>query len=201
MLLNELNEPAVVASLDGAAIARSLSSPEAFTEIFERHFAAVHRYLARRAGRDRADDLASQAFLVAFQRRSDYREGLGSARPWLLGIATNLLREDHRSEQRVLTTITQLSNEVWVSGTRSADGELGEDDDLANALVRLDAGQRDALLLHIWGELSYAEIAKSLDIPIGTVRSRIFRACASLRTELRQPPAGDASTIADQEER
>lgn len=199
MLLSELNEPVVVASLDGAAIARSLSSPEAFTEIFERHFAAVHRYLARRAGRDRADDLASQAFLVAFQRRGDYREGLGSARPWLLGIATNLLREDHRSEQRVLTTITQLSNEAWVSGTRSAGGEL-RDDDLANALVRLDADQRDALLLHVWGELSYAEIAKSLNVPIGTVRSRIFRACAALRAELRQPPAGDASTIADQEE-
>lgn len=201
MLLDELSHPGLQASRDGAAIARSLSSREAFTEIFDRHFVAVHRYIARRAGRERADDLASQTFMVAFERRRAYRDGLGSARPWLLGIATNMLREDRRVEQRLLTTVAQLGNEAWVSANGSAGGAGRADYDLGAALARLDVGQRDALLLHVWGELSYAEIAESLEIPIGTVRSRISRACAALRSELGAPHAGGANTFSDEEER
>jgi RNA polymerase sigma factor (sigma-70 family) len=179
-----------------------LSSPEAFTAVFDRHFVAVHRYLARRAGRDRAEDLASQTFMVAFERRRTYRDGLGSARAWLLGIATNILREDYRSEQRLLSTITHLGNEQWASAPGSAGGGGHEDYDLAGALSRLDVGQRDALLLHVWGELSYGEIAESLDIPIGTVRSRISRACASLRSDLPVRRAGRTNTTsAEPEER
>jgi RNA polymerase sigma-70 factor (ECF subfamily) len=56
-------------------------------------------------------------------------------------------------------------------------------------LATLDSTQREALLLHALGELSYAEIAAALDIPIGTVRSRISRACAALRAELEAPAA------------
>ena len=87
---------------DAAAIARSLHDPEAFAEVFDRHYAFVHRYIARRAGRQRADDLASQTFTVAFSHRGRYRDDLGTARPWLLGIATNLIRADHRSADRRL---------------------------------------------------------------------------------------------------
>lgn len=83
-------------SPDGTAIAKSQHNPEAFTEVFDRHFAFVHRYVARRIGRDRADDLASQTFTVAFAHRGRYRDDLGTARPWLLGIATNLMRAEYR---------------------------------------------------------------------------------------------------------
>ena len=57
---------------DADSIARSLSVPDAFRHVFDRHFAAVHRYLARRVGRTRADDLASQTFVVAFERRASF---------------------------------------------------------------------------------------------------------------------------------
>src|SRR5271167_757563 len=87
---------------DAALIARSLTVPEAFAGVFDRHFDAVHRYLARRVGRERADDLASQTFTVAFERRASFRPGEAGAPPWLLGIATNLLRNHRRSEQRLL---------------------------------------------------------------------------------------------------
>ena len=87
-------------SEDGAAIASSLHHPEAFAEVFDRHYAFVHRYIARRAGRDLADDLASQTFTVAFAHRGRYRDDLGTARPWLLGIATNLHAAEHRGDQR-----------------------------------------------------------------------------------------------------
>ncbi|HTW12338.1 MAG TPA: RNA polymerase sigma factor [Solirubrobacteraceae bacterium] len=166
---------------DGTAIARSLKAPEAFAEVFDRHFATVHRYLARRTTRDRADDLAAQTFTVAFAHRERYRDDLGTARPWLLGIATNLLRADYRAAQRELNAIDALARE---GDPAAASAAPAPDHDLEAALAKLHPDQRDALLLHALAELSYAEIAAALSIPIGTVRSRISRACAALRDEL-----------------
>jgi RNA polymerase sigma factor (sigma-70 family) len=178
---------------DAAAIARSLRDPEAFADVFDRHYAFVHRYIARRAGRQRADDLASQTFTVAFSHRGRYRDDLGTARPWLLGIATNLLRAAHRGDKRVASIVERLGSEAVVSSSRFplADASANRDDHnrLSDALAQLDPGQRDALLLHALGELSYAEIADAMDVPIGTVRSRISRACAALRAELEAPVA------------
>jgi RNA polymerase sigma factor (sigma-70 family) len=172
-------------SRDGATIARSLSTPEAFADVFDAHFGAVHRYLSRRAGADAADDLAAQTFTVAFAHRGRYRDDLGTARPWLLGIATNLLRERARRERRHLETVDRLHREQVSSVAAGDDGRL------AGALTMLGSDQRDALLLHAVGELTYAEVAAALEIPIGTVRSRISRACAALRLEL-EPPTVDA---------
>lgn len=172
---------------DGAAIARSLHDPEAFAEVFDRHFGFVHRYIARRAGRGHADDIAAQTFTVAFSHRGRYRDDLGTARPWLLGIATNLMRAASRGDQRVASIVERLSAEAPTTAVR---GSAAAEDDgrLTTALARLQPDQREALLLHALGELTYAEIASALEIPVGTVRSRISRACAALRAEL-DPPA------------
>ena len=168
---------------DAAAIAKSLRTPEAFGAIFERHFGAIHRYLARRVGRERADDLAAQTFSVAFERRATFRLESADARPWLFGIATKLLANNRRAEQRLLEAIARL--EASPSGCAdpvpsAADWEC----ELAAALAKLDPSQRDVLLLHVWCELSYEQIAGSLEIPLGTVRSRIARARAGLRADL-----------------
>lgn len=177
---------------DGAAIARSLHDPEAFAELFDRHFAFVHRYVARRAGRERADDLAAQTFTVAFSHRGRYRDDLGTARPWLLGIATNLMRAASRGDQRVASIVERLSGEAVTSASAAspapADPASEGDGRLTIALAKLQPEQREALLLHALGELTYLEIAATLAIPVGTVRSRISRACAALRAEL-DPPA------------
>lgn len=177
---------------DGAAIARSLHDPEAFAEVFDRHFGFVHRYIARRAGREQAGDIAAQTFTVAFSHRGRYRDDLGTARPWLLGIATNLMRAASRGDQRVASIVERLGAEAAVSSSGSALADAMTDPDdhnrLSSALQELDPGQREALLLHALGELTYAEIASVLEIPVGTVRSRISRACAALRAEL-DPPA------------
>ncbi|HWE58343.1 MAG TPA: RNA polymerase sigma factor [Solirubrobacteraceae bacterium] len=177
---------------DGASIAHSLHDPEAFAEVFDRHFAFVHRYIARRAGRDRADDLAAQTFTVAFSHRGRYRDDLGTARPWLLGIATNLMRAAARGDRRVASIVERLGSEAATSfsgGSRADASSSSEDDDgLRSALATLHPQQRDVLLLHTLGELTYLEIAETLAIPVGTVRSRISRACAALRAEL-DPPA------------
>jgi len=180
-------------SSDSATIAGSLARPESFAGIFDRHYVAVHRYLARRAPRAQADDLASMTFVVAFERRDSFRPHSTSARPWLLGIATNLLHERVRAERREQGTLMLLSAErAAAESPHGADGDAGDGpdtDQLARALATLDSAQRDVLLLHAWEELSYEEIAEALDVPIGTVRSRLARARAHLRARLEQPRA------------
>jgi RNA polymerase sigma factor (sigma-70 family) len=173
---------------DADAIARSLSVPDAFAVLFDRHFDAVHRYLARRVGRERADDLASQTFIVAFERRQSFRPEVVEARPWLLGIATGLLLNERRAERRLLQMIARLGSgtDLRMSHTDREPSEI--DRGLAAALSGLDDDQRDVLLLLAWGELSYDEIAAALSIQIGTVRSRLSRARAQLRAELDLPP-------------
>ncbi len=174
---------------DTELLERSSVSPEAFRDIFRRHFAAVHRYVQGQAGRGAADDLTAEVFVVAFERRGRYRPLCDSARPWLLGIATNLLRERRRSTGRLAGIVARLS-------TRGAEDEDSSDrtderldardarDEIASALSRLRAHERDVLLLYALGDLTYAEIAVALDIPTGTVRSRLSRARAVLQRTL-----------------
>jgi RNA polymerase sigma-70 factor (ECF subfamily) len=170
------------------AISRSVRMPQAFEAIFDRHFDAVHRYLARRAGRERADDLASQTFVVAFERRATFRPDASDASPWLLGIATNLLANERRAERRLLETFARVSADAREAVVQVS--SVGESDsDVAAGLAKLDPAQRDVLLLHAWGELSYEEIADALGMPLGTVRSRLSRARASLQAELGTAPA------------
>ena len=166
---------------DAAVIARSLCRPQAFATIFDRHYDAVHRYLARRAGPDRADDLAAATFATAFERRATFRDHL-EARPWLFGIATNLLRNDWRAQQRALHAVDELAAQAG----RASTGTAAEPDrpPLAELLGRLDPDQRDVLLLHAWEGFSYQEIAAALDVPVGTVRSRLSRGRARLRAAL-----------------
>ncbi|MGH2974929.1 MAG: RNA polymerase sigma factor, partial [Solirubrobacterales bacterium] len=87
-------------TLDSDAVSASLHAPAGFATIFDRHFDAVHAYLQRRVGPDLADELSAQTFLVAFDKRGGYDPAQPDARPWLFGIATNLVRRHHRDEVR-----------------------------------------------------------------------------------------------------
>jgi RNA polymerase sigma-70 factor (ECF subfamily) len=87
---------------DGAAIAASLSDPTRFGALFDRHFAEINRYLARRVGLVLADELAAETFVIAFRSRQRYDAGQADARPWLYGIAANLARRHWRTERRRL---------------------------------------------------------------------------------------------------
>jgi RNA polymerase sigma factor (sigma-70 family) len=169
-----------VAGSDASVISLSLGRPELFATIFERHFTAIHAYLVRRVGRSLADDLAATTFTVAFERRRRFRGDADSARPWLFGIATNLLRNERRAEIRSLEALSRIDR----GEVTEAPGIGGIDPRLAALLAGLDPDQRDVLLLYAWGELSYDEIAGSLGIAIGTVRSRLARARGQLKRGL-----------------
>ena len=176
-------------SQDAAAISSSLSAPDAFAAIFNRHFTPIHRYLARRVGRECADDLAAQTFTVAFERRGSFNLTADDARPWLYGIATKLLANHRRREQRQLQTIARLGAQP----TEASDA-VESDWELASVLASLAPAQLDLLLLHAWAELSYEQIAESLGIPVGTVRSRLARVRAFLRAELASAAPADVPT-------
>lgn len=136
-----------------------------------------------------ADDLASGTFTVAFERRGSFRADAHSARPWLLGIASNLMRNQWRTEQRAMAVLSRLSSDVAAVTHREldADAETLGGEVLAKVLGELDHGQRDALLLYAWEGLSYEEIAAALEVAVGTVRSRLARARERMRIALAVP--------------
>lgn len=156
-----------------------------FAVLFDRHAAAIRRYFARRAGPAAADDLLSQTFLTAYERRDSYDRSRPDARPWLYGIATNQLYRRSRDEVRQLRAWARTGvDPVAVDhATRVADRVDARSGavSIAGALADLPTADREALLLVAWGQLSYAEVAEALRLPVGTVRSKLHRARAALR--------------------
>jgi RNA polymerase sigma-70 factor (ECF subfamily) len=180
---------------DDLLIRTSLSAPEAFTPIFERHFDAVRGYVVRRVGLGVADDIAAETFVVAFGQRARFDAAAGSARAWLLGIATNLIRRHHRQEARALRAWSRTGVDPLMGD--HADAVVSRVDageqmrQLAGKLAELSPRDRDTLLLLAWGGLSQDEVAAALSVPVGTVRSRLHRIRGQLRTLL--PSSGTES--------
>lgn len=181
---------------DAAVFARSVREPDRFAAIYDRYFGEVYRYVSGRLGRDVADDLAAETFLVAFRKRDRFDPERGSVRPWLYGIATTLIGQHRREETRRYRALAR-------AGRRPPDSE-GYDDRIADAvtaerlagwlaaaLVDLSRGDRDVLLLVAISELSHQEVALALDIPYGTVGSRLHRARKKLRNALGIDPTLD----------
>ena len=191
--------PAATADNDAAVIERSWREPERFAVLFDRHAPHIYRYLARRADRQVADDLVAETFLAAFAKRDRYDLGHADARPWLYGIATNLVGQ-HRRDQARQYRISQASaaepevpghaEQVAADVTAQAMRPL-----LDAALAALPAGDRDVLLLIAFEQLTYQEVSRALGIPVGTVRSRLHRA----RTTVRQVLAGTGAAAAYEE--
>ena len=166
---------------DTALIARSQAEPELFGLLFERHFSRIYSYLARRAGRASAEDLASQTFVVAFERRQHFDPAISNALPWLYGIATNLLRNHVRAVRRADATVLRVAAVSPVSGESLEPETMSA---VLRVIDKLAADQREALFLFAWADLTYSEISEVLDVPIGTVASRIARAREILRADL-----------------
>jgi RNA polymerase sigma factor (sigma-70 family) len=177
---------------DAEVIGRSLGCPEAFAVIFDRHAASVGRYLERRVGREVAQDLVGETFLAAFKGRSGYDRARPEARPWLFGIATRMLARHWRAEQRRLAVLAAVPAEPPHPGHEErvaaelAARQLRQP--LVAALAALPVGDRDALLLVAWAQLTYAEVAAALEIPVGTVRSRLNRARRLVRARIGENP-------------
>ena len=162
---------------DSELIRRSLESPRVFEAVFERHFARVHAYAQRRVGASLADDVAAETFVRAFEARARFVRERVDALPWLLGIATRLIRRHWRNERRRLSAYARAR--ARAPETLRADG--GWQGPLLERLASLPRRQREVVLLVVWADLSYEQTADALNVPVGTVRSRLARARKRLR--------------------
>jgi RNA polymerase sigma factor (sigma-70 family) len=170
---------------DGALIRESLRQPEVFRAIFERHAPSVLRYLSKRVPMSTVEDLVSEIFVIAFQNRHRYDHSNADARPWLFGIATNVMRHHRRSERRLIRRLSRMSGEPEQEDVSDAviSDVMGsiERTQVREALAKLDDRYRDVLMLIAGPGLTYEEISTALGIPVGTVRSRVFRGRRLLR--------------------
>jgi RNA polymerase sigma-70 factor (ECF subfamily) len=176
---------------DGTLIERSARGrPDAFVEVVRRHEVAVHGFLARRAGRQVADDLLGEIWTRAFAGRDGFDPGRHQdARPWLYGIARNVLRAYWRggrpADQPTARQIghvgrAELATDPW-------DDVIDRLDSAAQARTltgALPPAELEVLLLVAWEQLTPAQAAAVLGIPPGTARSRLHRARAALRPVL-----------------
>src|SRR5580704_648771 len=171
---------------DADLVAASLQYPERFGVLFDRHGLAVHRYVAYRARASDVDDVVAETFVTAFRTRTRYDQAFQNARPWLLGIATNVLRQHRRSEGRRLSRLRAAARASEpdpdpAETVAAAVDQAAQNDRVARALARLDERQQEVLVLAAGPGLTYEEIARALGVPVGTVRSRIARGRRQLR--------------------
>lgn len=168
-------------STDSEIIRRSLDHPPAFAQLFDRHAAAVNAFASYRVGRHAAEDVLSETFLVAFRRRADFETAAESARPWLLGIASRLIRRHRAVEAKhwrafaAVVTREEPSSEGGVDEAMARVDAARAVQSMRTRIAALAPQDRETLLLYAWQGLTYEEIGEALDIPVGTVRSRLHR--------------------------
>lgn len=164
----------------------------AFGQLFEDHAGEVYRHVVRSTGSwSSAEDVVSLTFLEAWRLREKLRPEGDSVLPWLLGIATNVMRNTRRTARRHAAALIRLPP----AGTMPdfADeivNRMRDSEQLAAAAValgRLRTAEREVFVLCVWSGLDYAQAAEALGVPIGTVRSRLFRARSKLREMTADP--------------
>lgn len=165
-----------------------------FTTLYDTHFNAVYGYLVNRAGRQLAEELASETFLVAWRRLDDVP---AAERAWLFGVARNLLRDSRRSAARAASVATELAS--WVSEQSSSDvaDVVVERATVLRALTQLSDNDRELLTLVAWHGLSTSEAARVVGCSRATYFVRLHRARRrlerALATESAYPPVPAAS--------
>jgi RNA polymerase sigma factor (sigma-70 family) len=170
---------------DSDLIRRSSKDPQAFAALYDKYSRAVYRYAATRAGDSVAEDVMSQTFLVAYEDLEAFDQEWDDARPWLFGIATNLLRRHHRTEARRLRAFAKAAGrDSYEDGADRVAERLdaaAKSSNLAAAIKTLSTADRECLLLYAWADLTYEGIALATGVPVGTVRSRLNRARRIIR--------------------
>ncbi|MGW4912472.1 RNA polymerase sigma factor [Streptomyces sp. NPDC004270] len=165
---------------------------DAFGGLFDAYARSVYNHAYRLTGdRTTAEEVVSLTFLEAWRLRVSLDEDGGSLRPWLLGIATNVVRNQRRAARRHAAAMSRLPRGEPVRDF--ADEVAGRLDDAAQlalvraALARLRRPEREVLALCVWSGLDYAAAAEALGVPVGTVRSRLSRARTKLAKHLEPP--------------
>ncbi len=160
---------------------------DAFGELFERHHLRVYNYCFRRtASWSTAEDLMAVVFLEAWRTRRHMHLTDGSLLPWFYAIATNVTRHQYRSTarhqaalERVASRLTTIPDHAEEIVDRISDEQRMKS--VRAALTQLPQREQDVLELAVFAGLDYVQIGAVLDIPVGTVRSRLSRGRNRLR--------------------
>ncbi|MDN5726162.1 MAG: RNA polymerase sigma factor [Propionibacteriales bacterium] len=163
-------------------------SRAAMDELYREHADELYTYCYRRTGSwSAAEDLAASTFLEVWRSRRKVVEVDGSPRPWLYGVATNICRNHLRSQYRAAGALARLH---LIDSSDSADpaddvaSRIDADRRFQQTLDRVDTlteRDQEVFVLVLWEGLTYTEAAAALDIPVGTVRSRLARVRRQLR--------------------
>lgn len=163
--------------------AAAAGSREAFDELVRRHQGAIVTLMrVLTSGRGEADDLAQEAFVRAWNGLRSFR-GDSTFRTWLHRVAINVVRTSQSRQARFLRLFTRAAENSPEpeSADEPVDASLARRQMIDRALATLPDELRVAVTLRDLQGLDYKEIAAALDVPIGTVESRIFRARQRLR--------------------
>ncbi len=163
---------------DAEIIAASLEDASAFGQLFERHHESIFKYVARRTDRSTAGDIAADIFTTAFSLRHRYDITIPNARPWLYGIARNVLREHARRRGRASAAYVRFAVDAETTnrGPEAETEARMRVERLRDALTKLHRRDAEALLLFAVEGMEYSEIADLLGLKLGTVKSSINRA-------------------------
>jgi RNA polymerase sigma-70 factor (ECF subfamily) len=166
-------------------------SQQAFEQLFTRYRGPLYGFFRRRLNGDlRAEDLTQETFIAVIRASAQY-EQRALFRTYLYSIAMNLLA----AERRKRTKDSPPVKESPEPATREApDSVLW----IRQALDRLDESEREILMLREYEQLTYAEIAELLKVPVNTVRSRLFRSRMALKGHLEpEGEIGDAEAVGE----
>ena len=182
---------------EGQLIAASLAGDDdAFRKLVERHYRTVLNIAFRALGSEvAAEDCAQDVFIKVHKRLHSYRADTPFIH-WLHRVAANTVTDALR-RRRTDLSLESLVHEAPAESADPADAAARQEQRLAvrQAMAGLPSRLRDAIVLQVFHELSYQEIAQVLDIPIGTVMSRLHNAKRLLRDRLAgyvQDPAGES---------
>lgn len=190
MLDRDLNVDTTDGEIDSRLLEAARSDADAFATFFDRNYALVLKYFARRIGTvEDAADLCAETFAEALDGLERFNSRLGNGRQWLFGIAGNLLlrywrtqRVSRLSQERLAITRTPVDGDTIAAMSRAealADGNF-----VADAMRSLPKNTRRATILRVGAQLSYEEIAADLGCTEETARQRVHRGLARLRRTL-----------------
>lgn len=179
---------------DAELLRRSRRDPDAFVTLCDRHTSSLRAWLRAETRNDwHAEDLLAETLAEAWYSRRRYRDpGSGSAGAWLFGIARNLVRRyrregviAERARRKLHLPTPAPPDDSYAEADARLDAKA-ELDGLKDGLADLPPEQREALALHVVGELPFGEVAERLSVPETTARTRTFRALRKLRTAARR---------------
>ena len=163
-----------------------------FRALYERHYLDVLRFARRRAGPDRAEDVAHETFLVAWRRLDEVPCVPGDGRAWLFGVARGCLHNEQRSSFRRGALGVRIASESPTSIAADDDGAVLRAD-LAAAWRHLSPAEQEVLSLAVWEDLPSPQAGRVLGISAAAYRLRLHRARAALRRRVADtssaPPA------------